>query len=55
MGDNPNPLEPFERLVGGEWHLEGSYHVFSWGFGRHSISALTYRVSDEEPELRMDP
>ena len=51
MDDGANPLEPFDRLVGGEWHLEGSYHVFSWGFGRHSISALTYRTTHGEAEL----
>lgn len=46
-----NPLEPFDRLVGGEWHLEGSYHVFRWGFDKRSVSALTYRLTDGEPEL----
>ncbi|MBT8203092.1 MAG: hypothetical protein KJO87_07295, partial [Acidimicrobiia bacterium] len=30
-----------------------SYHVFSWGFGRKSITALTYRAG-EQPVLAGD-
>ncbi len=50
-GEKTNPLEPFARLVGGEWHLEGSYQVFEWGVGRLSVKVSSYFMVDGEPQL----
>ena len=33
-----NPLAPFERLIGGQWHIEGSYQEFEWGLGKQSVA-----------------
>jgi hypothetical protein len=46
-----NPLAPFERLIGGQWQLEGSYQEFEWGVGRRSVKARSYFVVDGEPKL----
>lgn len=47
----PNPLAPFERLIGGRWYLEGSYQEFEWGVGRRSIKARSYFIVEDEPKL----
>ncbi len=47
----PDPLAPFERLVGGKWYLEGSYQEFEWGVGRRSVKARSYFIIDGEPKL----
>lgn len=47
----PNPLAPFERLIGGQWHLEGSYQEFEWGVGRRSVKARGYFLVDGKPKL----
>lgn len=47
----PNPLAPFERLMGGQWHLEGSYQEFEWGVGRRSVRARSYFLVDGQPKL----
>lgn len=39
-------LAPFERLIGGEWHLEGSYQSFSWGVGKRSVISENYFLVD---------
>lgn len=46
-----NPLAGFERLVGGQWHLDGSYQEFEWGVGRRSIIARNYFVVEGKPRL----
>jgi hypothetical protein len=46
-----NPLAPFERLIGGQWHLEGSYQEFEWGVGKHSVKSRSYFVIDGTPRL----
>jgi hypothetical protein len=46
-----NPLMPFERLIGGEWHLEGSYQEFEWGVGRKSVKSRSYFMVDGSPKL----
>ena len=46
-----NPLAPFERLIGGQWHLEGSYSEFEWGLGRQSVITRSYFVVEGEPKL----
>jgi hypothetical protein len=46
-----DPLAPFERLIGGQWHLEGSYQEFEWGVGRRSVKARSYFAADGEPKL----
>ena len=38
----PNPLAPFARLVGGEWHIGPLRHVYEWGIGRRTIHARSY-------------
>jgi len=47
----PNPLQPFERLIGGEWHLENTYQEFEWGVGRRSVKARSYFIVDGETKL----
>lgn len=47
----PNPLAGFERLVGGQWHLEGSYQEFEWGAGRRSVIARSYFLVEDKPKL----
>lgn len=47
----PNPLTQFERLVGHQWHLEGSYQEFEWGVGRRSVIARSYFVVEGKPKL----
>jgi hypothetical protein len=46
-----NPLAPFERLIGGQWHLEGSYQEFEWGVGRRSVKARSYFIVEDESRL----
>lgn len=47
----PGPLAGFERLIGGRWHLEGSYQEFEWGVGRRSVKARSYFVVEGKPRL----
>lgn len=46
-----NPLAPFERIIGGQWHLEGSYQEFEWGVGQLSVKARSYFLIDGSPKL----
>lgn len=46
-----DPLVPFEPLIGGRWHLEGSYLELSWGLGRRSVRGRNYFVVDGEAKL----
>ena len=46
-----NPLAPFERLVGAQWHLEGSYQEFEWGVGNRSVRSRSYFVVEGKPKL----
>ena len=39
-----SPLAPFERLPGGEWHLDNSYQTFEWGAGRQSVGARSFSL-----------
>lgn len=52
-GDSParQPLAGFERLIGGQWHLEGSYQEFEWGAGQRSVKARSYFLIEGEPKL----
>ncbi len=47
----PNPLDPFEKLVGGKWQLEGSYQEFEWGLGRRMVKSRGYVAIEGEPKL----
>ena len=49
--DGLNPLNDFAPLVGGEWHLEGSYQVFEWGVGKKSIRSSSYFLVDGEKKV----
>ena len=44
-------LAPFERLIGGQWHLEGSYQEFEWGIGRQSVKSRGYFIVEGKPML----
>lgn len=46
-----DPLARFEPLIGGQWHLDGSYQELSWGVGRRSVRARNYFVIDGEAKL----
>jgi len=47
----PAALAPFERLIGGQWHLEGSYQEFEWGIGRQSVKSRSYFIVEGTPTL----
>ena len=49
--DSANPLQAFERLIGGQWHLENTYQEFEWGVGRKSVKARSYFVIAGEAKL----
>jgi len=51
MPAQDHPLAPFERLVGGEWHMEQSHQVFEWAVGGKAIRARSYIASDDAPVL----
>jgi hypothetical protein len=44
-------LAGFERLIGGRWHLEGSYQEFEWGVGRRSVRARSFFLVEGKPRL----
>ncbi len=46
-----NPLAKFERLIGGQWHLEESYQEFEWGAGKRSVKAKSYFLVEGKPKL----
>ena len=46
-----DPLAPFEKLIGGEWHLQGTIQVFEWGVGRKSVISKSYTVANGERTL----
>ena len=46
-----NPLQPFERLIGGQWHLENTSQEFEWGVGRQSVKARSYFITDGQAKL----
>ena len=46
-----NPLADFERLIGGQWRLEGSYQEFEWGIGKRSVRGSNYFIVNGEPRL----
>lgn len=46
-----DPLAPFSRLIGGEWHLDGSFQVFEWGVGKLSVRSRGYFIIDGKPKL----
>jgi hypothetical protein len=40
--DQDNPLNGFERLIGGRWQLDNSYQTFEWGVGRQSVVSRSF-------------
>ena len=46
-----NPLEPFGRLVGSEWHSGDNYHALEWGLGKLSVVVKSYFMVDGKPKL----
>jgi hypothetical protein len=46
-----NPLAPFERVIGGKWHMEGSYQTFEWAVGKQGVVAKSYFATDEGEKL----
>ena len=51
---NNNPIDSlsqFSRLIGGEWHLDGSYQVFEWGVGKRSVKSRSYFIIDGKSKL----
>lgn len=41
-----NPLQPFEKLIGGKWELKGSAQEFEWGVGRKSVLSRSHFTVD---------
>lgn len=48
--NDSNPLSSFERLIGGEWHLQGNYQTFAWGVGKLSVKSESYFIGGGEPQ-----
>lgn len=46
-----NPLQPFERLIGGDWYLENSYQTFTWGIGKKSVHGKSFAEIEGEYRL----
>jgi len=44
-------LSQFSRLIGGEWHLDGSYQVFEWGVGKRSVKSRSYFIINGKSKL----
>lgn len=49
--DSVDALSPFAKLIGGEWHLDGSVQVFEWGVGKLSVKSTSYFIINEEPQI----
>jgi len=49
MTNENQPLAPFDRLVGGEWHMADSYHVFRWGAANKSFHSQSFFVAEGTP------
>ena len=49
--DPADPMAPFGRLIGGEWHLGDSYQVFEWGVGRRNVRSFSYTLVEGEYAL----
>ncbi len=50
-GPPSEPLAPFERFIGGAWHLDGSYQVFEWGLDRRVVHARSYAEIEGDTTL----
>jgi hypothetical protein len=53
------PLEQMDRLVGGEWHLEGveklkAYNTYTWGPTRRVLHFRSYFITPEGNKLRAE-
>ncbi len=44
----PNPLLPFDRLIGGSWQLGNSTSEFEWGVGKRSVRGRSYLTIEGE-------
>lgn len=51
LGHASNPLAPFERLMGGEWVLEGTTQTFEWGLGKRTVHSRAYFLMGSEKKL----
>ena len=53
------PLEQMDRLVGGEWHLEGveklkAYNTYTWGPTHRVLHFRSYFITPEGNKLRAE-
>ena len=46
-----NPLAAFERLIGGQWHLDDAYQELEWGLGKQSVNSKAYMMVGGEAQL----
>lgn len=46
-----DPLADFERIIGGQWRLEGSHQEFEWGVSRRSVVGRSYFDVDGATKL----
>lgn len=51
QASDPDPLAPFEALIGGQWTLGDGYQVLEWGVGQRSVIARSYQRTAEGPRL----
>ena len=51
---NPNPLQPFDRFIGGAWYLGSNYQTFEWGLGEKSVIAKMYVKTEMGDKLVSD-
>jgi hypothetical protein len=46
-----NPLAPFERMIGGQWHIPTTYQTVEWGVDKKSVVARAYLTTDRGDKL----
>ncbi|MGB5587585.1 MAG: hypothetical protein WBN78_07445 [Gammaproteobacteria bacterium] len=51
MASEPEPLAPFQRLIGGQWVMGSAYQTLEWGVGRRSVVAKSYQRDDKGDHL----
>jgi hypothetical protein len=46
-----HPMADFQRLIEGQWHIEGSFQEFEWGLGHRSVRSKAYFIVDGQQKL----
>jgi len=51
MAAEPEPLAPFQRLIGGQWVMGSAYQTLEWGVGHRSVVANSYQRDENGDHL----